>query len=129
MNELACIENDGFYSSLKVDTHEQRVAFYNATSAPDEQLRDHINEVLYIRDVCAEPVDVTDDKTGEVRRAVRVIMVDVNGVSYSTLSAGIYNSLKRVFGIFGAPTWENGLALKVKQMNSRERQVLTLVAV
>lgn len=129
MNELACIENNGFYSSLKVDTHDQRVAFYNATSAPDEQLRDHINEILYIRDVYAEPVEVNDDQSGEVRKAVRVIMVDVNGVSYSTLSAGIFNSLKRVFGIFGEPTWENGLALKVKQMNIRERQVLTLVAI
>lgn len=129
MNELQVIESGAMYCSMKTETMEDRVAFYNAMSAPDEQLRDHINEVLYFKDVFVEPVEVTDEETGENRSANRIVLLDVNGVSYSTMSNGIYNSLKRVFAVFGCPTWENGLALKVKQVNNKQRQMLTLVAV
>lgn len=131
MNEIAnisrsALELSGSYTSMKLETREDKVALFNAMTNPEHRLRDHINEVIRVRDVYAEVIELVDGQTGEARSAVRTVLIDVNGVSYTTSSSGVANSLNRIFAVFGEPTWEGGLPVKVKQINNKERQILTL---
>ena len=123
------IENESAsYSSMECVTQEDKVLFYNAVSSPAENLRDHINEVVNVKDVFIEVIDL-EQEDGTVTQAPRIVLIDVDGVGYQCVSGGVLNAFKRIIKIFGHPTWENGLMLKVKQINRGERQVLTLVAV
>lgn len=143
MNELMSIEEQETnifetdnakpaYCSIKCETFEDKARVYNAMSAPDDRLRNHINETIRIKDVYCEIVEcaLKDEKgelTGEVNNAPRVVIIDTDGKSYQCVSSGVFNSLKRLFRVFGRPTWENGLPCKVKQINAGTRQILTLV--
>ena len=85
-----------------------------------------------VKDVYCEIVDcaVKDEKgelTGEVNKAPRVVLIDSDGKSYQCVSTGVFNSLKRLFGVFGYPTWVRALPCKVKQISVGTRQILTLV--
>lgn len=123
------IENESAsYSSMECVTQEDKVLFYNAVSSPSENLRDHINEAVNVKDIFVEVIDL-EREDGTITQAPRIVLIDVDGVGYQCVSGGVLNALKRIIKIFGYPTWENGLVLKVKQINRGERQVLTLVAV
>lgn len=115
------------YCSIVAETFEDKAKVFNAMSSPDERLRDHINEVIKIKDVYCEIVECENKETGETSEAPRVVLIDTEGKSYQCVSSGIFNSLKRLFTVFGMPTWGQGVPCKVKQISNGERQILTLI--
>lgn len=138
-NELATIgapvfdlgENNSSnaYCSMSLDTDDDRAAFYNAVSDPDEQIANVVNTVINVRDVYCETVNVTNKDTGETSVAPRVVLVDTEGKSYQSVSTGIFNAIRRLMQVFGPPTWEKGLPLKVVQKNIGKNRLYTLVCV
>lgn len=119
-NDAAC------YSSLKTGTLEEKAIYYNAISDPEFRIADKVGEIINVKDIYIELIDMTNDETGEVNKAPRVILIDTDGHSYSCVSMGIFNSLRRLVQVFGAPTWEQGLAVKVKQIAVNKNRVFTL---
>lgn len=115
------------YCSIVAESFDDKAKIFNAMSSPDERLRNHINEIIKIRDVYCEIVECVNKDTGETSEAPRVVLIDTEGKSYQCVSSGIFNSLKRLFTVFGMPTWEKGVPCKVKQVSNGERQILTLV--
>lgn len=115
------------YSSIKGGTREDKAKLYKAKSSPDKKLSDCINQKLMIKDVYMEVVNIADDETGEVRECPRIVLIDQDGVSYSSVSFGIYNSLKSLVGVFGEPTWEDPIPVIVRQkMTGKNRKQLVL---
>ena len=110
-----------FFCSIKDDgSRKSKVKIYNAISAVDESLADHIGEVLEVVDVIAHPVTLTDEKTGEIFEALRTVLVTKDGKSYEAVSNGITNSLSRIFSIVGMPSWvEEPVKMKIKQVKTR----------
>lgn len=132
-NEMMTLAENNFfndnmvmYSSMKCETHEEKKNFYNAINSPDEVLAEHIGEVIEIKDVFCEPVELQNETTGEYNVCPRVILVDTKGKTYQAVSTGIYNALTKIIKIFGSPTWEKGLKVKVKQITKQEKRILTL---
>lgn len=135
--ELANVYQDDFditgttgsssYSSMSMDTPEEKSAFFNAISDPDFKLADCINTVIKVRDIYCETVTVTNKDTGETSLAPRVVLVDVDGKSYQSVSTGIFNALRRLMQVYGPPTWPDGLAVKVMQKNIGKNRLYTLV--
>ncbi len=124
---LSTTENKSFYSSLRADTPLERATLFNAISNPTHQTSEQIGETILVKDVIVEIIDITDDLTGEVKQAPRVVLVDVGGQTYQSVSVGIYNSIARLIQIMGEPTWEGGLPLKVRQIQKdAPRRVITL---
>lgn len=116
--------NAGFYCSIVNDgTRKSQIAIYNAVNGADESVADHINEVLEIVNVVAHPVTLTDDVTGEIREALRTVLVDKNGKTYTAVSQGITNSLSRIFSIVGMPdngAWEKEpVKMKIRQITTK----------
>lgn len=112
--------NDNIYCSMKADTTEDKVKIFNAMNNPDKKLSECINEVLAIKDVYLEKtlISVKDDAgnaTGEVNEAIRVVLIDENGVSYQSLASGVIQAVSRLVMLFGKPTWEDPIKIKVLQ--------------
>ena len=122
-----------FYCSIVDDgTRASKAKIVNAMNNADEELKEHVNEVLEIVDVCAYPVTVVSEETGELMDALRTILIDKDGNNYFATSAGVVNCLQKIFAIIGAPdngAWhDEPVKMKVKRKSTRNggRQVTTL---
>lgn len=99
--------NTAFFSSIVNDgSRETTIKIYNALT-DTEQLREYINVPLDIVDVMAHPVELVDEKTGEVVQAIRTILVDADGTAYAAVSEGIRSSISRLVQIAGSLPWNN----------------------
>lgn len=115
------IENDG--------SRESQIKIYNAIASAEKKIADCINEVIEVVDVAAHPVTLCDENTGEVITVLRTILIDKKGVAYAAVSQGITNSLSRIFGIVGQPSWKNEpVKMKIRQVQTRNdnNKVLTI---
>lgn len=119
-----------FYCSFRPSSDAAKAELYNAMNNADVQIGDHIGQIINMRDIIVEPVEIVNDETGEMEKAPRCIIIDTEGHSYTSTSTGIYNALRRLCNVFGSPSWPNGLPVKVRQINTRGgRRVYTLDAV
>ena len=115
------------YSSIKGTDPETRKKIYTAVSASDS-LRDFLNKKLNIVDVIAQNVQLTDDKTGEVSSAVRIVLIDDKGKAYGSVSTGVYQSLTNLFAIVGKPEeWLTPMVITpVEKMGRRGFRFISL---
>lgn len=114
------------FCSLKADTDEEKANLFNAINNPEKRLADCINMTITAKNLYIEVVNCTNEETGEVTACPRIVIIDDKGVSYQAVSLGIYSALKKVIQIFGAPTWEKGIKLEVKQVTKGNKKMLTL---
>lgn len=115
------------YSSIKGDSREEKAKLYKAKNNPDKRLADCINQKIYAKDLYMEVVNLTNEETGEVRQCPRVVLLDKDGVSYTSVSFGIYNSLKSLVAVYGQPTWEDPIPVIVRQKQTdKNRKQLVL---
>lgn len=131
---VADVMNTGVaYTDMNLSDRKQAVAFYNATANPDMKLKEHVNEVIDLVHVSVECAEVNaqleDGSAGKVI-APRIVLIDAEGKSYSCVSTGIYNSLKRLFALVGNPeTWTEPVKVKPILISTKKGQVLSLVLV
>lgn len=116
--------NGQFYCSIKDDgSRATKVAIFNAVNGADEQIADHIGEVIEVVNVVAHPVELLDEVTGEVVNALRTVLIDKNGKSYTAVSQGITSALSKIFSIIGTPengAWETEpVKMKIRQVKTR----------
>ena len=110
------------YTDYNTSDRQAAVAFYNAVSNPTGKLKEHVNEVL---DMAHVSIEVAELKTGEL--APRIIIVTADGNSYQCVSIGVYQSIKRIFALFGTPdSWAEPLKIKPVLTSTAKGQVLSL---
>lgn len=131
-NALTLFSNNAsdVFSSKVAKTEEDKKALFNALESCDCLLNDCVGKEITIKDVYCEKTESIDEETGEARPKYRTILFDVDGKTYATGSYGIYNVMKKIIGIYGLPTWEDGLKVKVikqKVNNGKSKLSLTLV--
>ena len=137
MNE----EKKEMFISKEVVTIEDKKMIYNAMNNPTDSISDLINKEIKIKDIVMEEIELTetddngdpifDGDTGEIIEnklvAVRTILIDDEGNSHQAVSKGIFNSIKQIINIFGAPkTWEEPLTVTVLQVKVKKGSMLTL---
>lgn len=130
VNELMD-SNMNAFCSMRIESKEDKIKFYNAISNTENQLQDYVNKEIVIKDIYAETASSIKPETGELQEFVRIVIISPNGTSYATGSSGVFSSLKRLIALFGAPTWDEGLKVVVKQKKTKNgnHKVLTLEAV
>lgn len=116
------------YTDMNLSDRSAAVAFYNATSNPANKLKEHVNEVLSLVHVSVECVEVTKDDVPEGKTiAPRIVLITADGQSYSCVSVGVYQSLKRMFTLLGNPdTWAEPVQIKPVLISTKKGQVLSL---
>ena len=118
------------FCSICPETLEDKKKLFNALESCDIVLFDIVGQEINMKDVYCEKTSVLDDETGEVKPKYRTIIFDTDGKTYAIGSYGIYNIMKRIIAIYGAPTWEDGLKVKVikqKVKDGKSKLSLTLV--
>lgn len=118
-------EQTSMFCSIQGGSYDTKVSVFNASNNPDHKVGDYINKTIKVKDVLAELIEVTNDETGETEIAPRVVLIDMNGESYQAVSKGLFNALKKAIAIFGAPTWDEGLTVLIKQVKVGKGSMLT----
>lgn len=149
-NELSVLENNKkeFIGLLPTTTEEKKVV-YNALESCDKLLNDCVGDKIKIKNVYiqersldnnGDTIVAVDNETGEVIEAdeiekaekvkskYRIILIGEDGKTYATGSYGVYNSLMRLFALYGTPQdWSEPLEVEiVKRDIDKERKMLAL---
>ena len=114
------------YCSMVADTPEEKATLFNAMNNPDERIADHINETIAVKDLYCEVVQCVNQETGEVSTCPRIVLIDDKGKSYASVSLGIYSAMKKLISIYGQPTWDKPIKVKVMQISKGTRKMLSL---
>ena len=131
-NELTLFNGNvgAIYCSKEAKTDEAKKDLFNALESCDALLNDCVGQEINLKDVYCEEKEVIDEESGETRKKYRTILFDVSGQTYATGSYGIFNIMKKIFAIYGMPTWEKGIKVKVTKRpigNGKTSLTLTLV--
>jgi len=124
------------FCSFHPETIKEKALLFNAISNPKEQVADHINETIRVRDLYVEVIEIGDtDKDGDpiidedgnqqLVEVPRIVVIAQDGTTYQCVSKGVFNALPRLFATFGEPTWETPLPLKIKQVKVNKGSMLT----
>lgn len=118
----------GYYSSLKLETKEDKKRMYNALESCDNLLNNCVGQEINLKDIYIESYNQTDDN-GDSHAKYRTILFDDQGTSYVTTAYGVYNALRKIVSIYGEPTtWSEPLKVQViKRPIGKGRETLTLV--
>lgn len=112
---------NNMFCSITGETKQDKVRIYNAISNPANALSDCKGEILEIKDVIAHYVQMESmEDTGEIITAPRIVLIDKEGATYACVSTGIMQSLKQIFMLFGTPTWEDPVKVKVIEKKGRK---------
>lgn len=100
------VENSGFFTTLPMNTKAERVNYYNLVTSDCKQLREYVNIPLKIKDISIEKVEISEkdeneELTGVSTEALRLVIVDEKNNSYSCISKGVINAIKRIITLFG----------------------------
>ena len=122
--------------TLDLTEEDNQVSLYNVlTGDADALLNDMVDQTINMTGAFMDkhPAPVVDEGTGEVigtTSKYRIILFDDEGKTYATGSYGIYNALTMIFEIFGEPSKEHPIKVKVsKKATSNGHSTLTLVRV
>ena len=99
---------------------------YNAMNNPTHNLRDFVNKNIVVENVLIEVNDILNEESGEIDRVPRTVLISPDGISYSAISKGVFNSIKNAYLAFGDAPWEGGIEFEVKQVSVGSGQMLTL---
>ena len=122
--------------TLDLTDEDNATDLYNVlTGDADALLNDMLDQEIIMTGAFMDkhPAPVVDEGTGEVigtTSKYRIIIFDNEGKTYATGSYGIYNALTMIFDIFGEPSKEHPIKVKVsKKATANGHSTLTLVRV
>lgn len=128
MNLLEEVEKPtSFMCSMKAETREDKMKIFNITNNPTKRLAECVNIPIRAKDLYMEIVECEKpDEPGEKTTCPRIVLIDENGESYQCVSFGVFNALKKIIGLIGAPTWEEPITVIPYTIQKGERSILTL---
>lgn len=101
------------YCSVSESTPASKAIVYNAINNPTVKISDHVGKDIYIKDIYAEEITVRDNETGELRNLTKTVLIDPDGNSFFSVAAGVFRAVKNLISIFGNPTYETPVHVKV----------------
>lgn len=118
------------FCSVDNSTREGQMIIYNAINSPTGRLGDMIGKIINVKDVIAEPTVIYNEEQVPIE-TIRLTLITDDNKSYTCVSTGIYNAVKKLIAVFGMPTWTDPLPLEIKQIlrqskSGQPRNVLTL---
>lgn len=123
-NVRGALAESGLYSTVTGDDMASRLKVYNAVNSA-EQISDEIEKAggpltITVADIVVQEVEVTNQTTGAVEIAPRVILIDDKGKAHAATSKGMLTAVKNIVGILGIPaTWGQAVKFKVSEKRGR----------
>ena len=115
----------GFCTMQAVDLKAKKTLF-NACSNP-EKVSAYIGKTIKLVHFYVEIIQTVSEQTGELVYGPRGVLIDEKGKGYQGVSVGLYNSIKRIVSMFGAPeTWDSALSVEVQQIELKNGRTFNL---
>lgn len=124
--------NSKKFCTMDLSDNDNKVALYNSLQQCDVLLNDIKGQVIEMKDVFIEQKEVVerdektdeviyDEETGEVKTKThfRTIIFGTDGTTYVSSAYGIYNSLRQIIPVFGNPSENNIIKVKVGEKTTR----------
>lgn len=129
MNDLISLNNNSeigtFYTSFRGESAAEKAQLFKIMNTPKYKVSDCINKTILLKDLYVEMVSCTNEQTGEVSVAPRIVLIDKDNEGYQCVSTGILSALKKLMQIYGEPTWDEPLPIKIIQLKKGARSILT----
>ena len=135
-------KNKEMFCTMDLDQKENTIKLYNSLQSCDVKINDIKGSEIEVVDVFVEKKEVVerDEKTDEVlydengevmtKTRFRTILFDKDGKTYVSAAYGVYNSLRQIIPIFGNPSLENPIVVKVGTRTLRTgKESLVLIVV
>lgn len=118
--------DEGFFTSLRIESGADRLKVLRAIN-DSKPLADVLGEKIKVVDFIAQEVDLTNDETGEISKAVRTTLIDEDGNAFHATSIGVFTQLKMIIKVLGEPSdWEGPLEVTPAEQKSGKFKFLTL---
>lgn len=116
------IQETGFFSTVDASTMEGKKTLYKALNE-STPLREHVGEVLSLKDVIVQEAEVTTEE-GDVVTQPRTSLITEDGTVYAATSNGVFSAVRNIIGIFGLPsTWDGPLKVIVEEKATRRNSM------
>lgn len=127
-NLIAMKKNNGAeFCTMIAETEEEKIMLYNITTAETEKVSNHIGEVISLKHIYMQSVEIDAEDGEEPTQAIRTILIDENGVGYASMSNGIVRSVQQILNIFGSPaTWEEPKKCRIMQLQIGKNRTFRL---
>lgn len=116
-------------TSLDTSKPEKRKLLLRCLGDCDSRLTDQLNKKLLITDYFAHQIQLTDKATGEIKDAVRMVLIDTEGKTYECVAAVLIKSFQGVMFAYGKPPWPKGVTLEVLKKTSGLNNIFTFKAI
>lgn len=141
-NSMFANDDKQMFCTLDLTEKTNSIKLYNALQKCDVKINDIKDSIIEMVNVYIEVKDIPerDEKTDEIiydengdvvtKRHFRTIIFDKEGKTFVSAAYGVYNSLRQIIPIFGNPSSENIIKLKVGNKttrNGKESLILTVV--
>lgn len=95
------------YSSVKGGDKVAKLKVLAAVT-DSESLSDHLREKFAIQDVVIQVIEMPNEKTGEMQKVPRIILITDKGKAFHAVSNGILMSIQNFIGVLGEPGADEG---------------------
>lgn len=128
-NEVTIFNEDErkSYCSMDLSSLDAKKELMNALDNVDVLLKDVVGQEITLKDFYIQEYNKVNEENGEIKKKYRTILFDLNGRSYATGSYGIFNALRKIVYVYGYPTYETGIKVRVNYKKTKDNfQSLTL---
>lgn len=113
-------DGDSYWTSLPMDTEQQRAAAIRYRRKTERASDDVLGAELQLTDLYIHMVTITDEESGEINEAVRVVLISPDRTATQFVSGGVYKSLKDIVSVFGVPPWSPPIIVKVAVQKAKK---------
>lgn len=128
-NELDIVgalnDNSALWASMPLDSHEAKIAAYNAVNQADTTLKENVNKPIKMTDVIVSVGSQVDDD-GNINQVPRICIFDADGTTYHAMSWGVYRSICRIRSLFGTLHFDDPITIIPVEMKTKNGFSMTL---
>ena len=120
-NDIFAVQPAGEAAPVRHSTTAETTTLFNAVNGSGTPVKDIIGDVIEVSDIVVTSVDVHEDRNDEESPLVSKSCANfftTDGQHYSSLSNGIIRAVKNLFNCGLAPTPENPVRIKFKNVNT-----------
>jgi hypothetical protein len=102
---LECPSQCAYITSLDRATQAGREAIMKCVNEDCEDSEGYINKQFPVANIFVHPIETTNDETGEVRSALRTVLIGPSGNRIQFVSQGVIKSMQIIAATYGGLPW------------------------
>jgi hypothetical protein len=106
-------------TSIDVKTPQGKTDYMRCLGTADRLAMQVAGQEIYIRDWLIHEVELTDEATGELYPAARLVLVEHDGKTVSTCSESLIGGISHLLRLYGRGPWVPTLAITINAIKAK----------